>query len=84
MVGLWGRLGAVLLIIFLVPDTLVLHNDWSWLGKVSLTHVSAHAEQITHCLRNLGLLGGLLMVLGFGSGGFSIDLLRQGKRKVVG
>jgi putative oxidoreductase len=85
MVGLRGRLGAILLVIFLVPDTLVSHSDW--LAELSFSDffsdVAAQADQITHFLKNLGLLGGLLIVLGFGSGGFSLDLLLQAKKKAA-
>lgn len=77
--GFRGRLGAVLLILFLVPDAIV-HGDWSWLSAFSLSGLQAHAEEVTHFLKNVGLLGGLLMVLGFGSGGFSLDLFLGRKR----
>lgn len=77
--GFRGRLGALLLIFFLVPDTLV-HGDWGWLSGISLPEITAHADEVTHCLNNLALLGGLLMVLGFGSGGFSLDLFLAGRK----
>ena len=77
--GFRGRLGALLLIFFLVPDTLI-HGDWGWLSAISLPEITAHADEVTHCLNNLALLGGLLMVLGFGSGGFSLDLLFAGRK----
>jgi uncharacterized membrane protein YphA (DoxX/SURF4 family) len=79
-IGFRGRLGALLLILFLVPDTLA-HSDWSWLGAFSVPELRAHAEEVTHVLRNVGLLGGLLLVLGFGSGGFSFDLFLTGRKK---
>jgi len=75
LIGFRGRLAALLLIIFLVPDTFVLHSFWT----VAPPEV---AEQLTHFLKNVGLLGGLLMVLGFGSGGFSVDLV-MGRKKAA-
>jgi uncharacterized membrane protein YphA (DoxX/SURF4 family) len=80
VIGFRGRLGALLLIIFLVPDT-VAHCDWSWLGAWNLAELRAHAADVTHALKNVGLLGALLLVLGFGSGGFSFDLLLSGRKK---
>jgi putative oxidoreductase len=80
IVGLKGRLGAFLLILFLVPDTCI-YSDWSWVSLMPAAEYVARAEEITHCLQNLGLLGGLLLVLGFGSGGFSLDLLMSRRKK---
>lgn len=80
ILGYRGRLGALLLIVFLVPDTVV-HNDWSWLSTFNLSEVTAHAEAVSRLTKNLGLLGGLLLVLGFGSGGFSIDLCRSARKE---
>lgn len=37
--------------------------------------------QTRHVLKNFALLGALLLVLGFGSGGFSLDLLVTGRKK---
>lgn len=80
LIGFRGRLGALLLIIFLVPDTLVLHSFWT----IDPANVLAYTEHLTHFLKNVGLLGGLLLVVGFGSGGFSVDLLMGRKRRAEG
>ena len=80
IIGYRGRLGAVLLILFLVPDTLA-HSDWSWVSAMPLSEIVARGEEITHCLKNAGLLGGLFLVLGLGSGGFSLDLFLSGRKK---
>jgi putative oxidoreductase len=64
--GYRARLGAVGLIIFLIPTTLIFHNFWS----------SPEAQmmvQRTHFLKNLGIIGGLFMVSAFGPGGLSLD-----------
>jgi putative oxidoreductase len=80
LVGFRGRLAAFLLILFLVPDTLVLHSFWT----VDPANVLAYTEHLTHFLKNVGLLGGLLLVMGFGSGGFSVDLLLGRRRRTEG
>jgi len=79
VVGFRGRLGALVLIVFLVPDTLV-HSDWSWLSGLSVPELRAHADEVTHVLKNFALLGALFLVLGFGSGGFSLDLFFSGRK----
>ena len=73
LIGLRARLGAVLLILFLIPTTLVFHGDWT-------AGSSGASDQMLHFMKNLGLLGGLLMVLAFGAGGFSIDLFLRMKK----
>jgi len=75
LIGLRARLGATLLILFLIPTTLVFHGDWT-------AGTSGANDELLHFMKNLGLLGGLLMVLAFGAGGFSIDLFLR-MRKVA-
>lgn len=61
VLGYKSQIGAILLIIFLIPATLVFHNP------------VRDPSQITDFMKNLGLLGGLLMVIYFGSGPISLD-----------
>ncbi len=49
--GLQTRWGSLILIVFLVPTTLVFHNFWA-----------NKPQEIIPFLKNLGLIGGLLMV----------------------
>ena len=55
------KLGSVLLILFLIPATLVFHN------------FLADPNEINSFLKNIGLIGGLLMVIYAGAGALSID-----------
>ncbi|MEM9275559.1 MAG: DoxX family protein [Cyanobacteria bacterium P01_F01_bin.143] len=55
------KIGSTLLILFLIPATLVFHNPL------------ADPGQINAFLKNIGLIGGLLMVIYAGAGAFSID-----------
>jgi uncharacterized membrane protein YphA (DoxX/SURF4 family) len=55
------RIGATLLILFLLPATLFFHAFWMMTGP------EAAAQQIM-LLKNLGLLGGVLYVAIFGKG----------------
>ena len=59
LLGYKARLGALLLIGFLIPATLIFHFDFP--------------EQEVNFLKNLGLMGGLMMIVAFGSGEISLD-----------
>ena len=61
LLGYKVKIGALLLIIFLIPATLMFHNFLS------------DGEQINAFLKNVGLIGGLLMVIYTGSGAVSLD-----------
>jgi len=67
--GYFTRLGALLLIIFLIPTTLVFH-----------THFADPMQKI-HFMKNVSMLGGCLILLTAGAGRFSLDhLLRERKK----
>lgn len=61
LLGYKPRWGAIALIIFLVPTTLIFHTNF------------AEEMQVIQFLKNLALIGGLLMVVYFGSGPVSLD-----------
>ncbi|MDJ0536523.1 MAG: DoxX family protein [Xenococcaceae cyanobacterium MO_207.B15] len=55
------KIGSILLILFLIPATLVFHNPL------------ADPNEINSFLKNIGLIGGLLMTIYAGAGALSID-----------
>ncbi|WP_107670898.1 DoxX family protein [Cyanothece sp. BG0011] len=59
LLGYKSKIGAGLLIGFLIPATLIFHGTFP--------------EEEIAFFKNLGLMGGLLMVLAFGSGKFSLE-----------
>jgi putative oxidoreductase len=61
ILGYKVKLGATLLIVFLIPATLIFHNPL------------ADASELGSFLKNLGLVGGLLMVAYAGAGAASLD-----------
>ena len=61
------NIGSILLIIFLIPATVLFHNP------------IADPSQLNDFLKNIGLIGGLLMLIYAGSGALSID----GKKKTI-
>lgn len=67
LLGYWARLGALLIVAFLVPVTLIMHRFWG------LTDAMQAANQTAHFLKNVSMLGGALLVMYFGPGPFSLD-----------
>lgn len=68
LLGYKAKIGAWILIIFLIPITFLMHQFW-------LTEDVF--ENMMHQLcffKNLSILGGALMITYFGSGPFSLDL----------
>jgi putative oxidoreductase len=65
--GYHGRIGAWLLVLFLVPVTLYMHAFWG-----ASNAAAAHTQQIEF-LKNLALIGAALLVAYFGSGPLSLD-----------
>lgn len=61
LLGYWTRAGAVLLLIFMVPATLIFHTNF------------ADQIQVIMFMKNLAMMGGLLYVLAFGAGAVSLD-----------
>lgn len=59
--GIWVRLGALLLIIFLIPTTLIFHHFWQ-------LHGPDRDMQMVNFMKNVSILGGLLILLAMGKG----------------
>lgn len=70
MVGYKARLGALLLIAFLIPATVIFHDFWAFPDQ------QPPIEMIMF-MKNLSILGGLLIVLARGPGPMSIDAWRS-------
>lgn len=67
LLGYRARWGAWLIVLFLVPVTLTMHNFWA--AKDAMTA----QMQMAMFLKNLTIMGGALMVAYFGSGPMSLD-----------
>lgn len=57
--GIWTRVGAFLLFCVLIPATLLAHAFWNMDGI-------DYQKQLTHFMKNLGIMGGLLIVIAVG------------------
>ncbi|MBI5532793.1 MAG: DoxX family protein [Deltaproteobacteria bacterium] len=71
LLGYRARLGALLLVLFLVPVTLMMHRFWS------LTDPMMIQMQMAMFMKNVAMLGGALLVLHFGAGAVSFDAVRR-------
>jgi len=72
LLGYRAKQGAWLLVVFLIPVTLYMHKFWG------LTDPMMVQMQQAHFLKNVGLLGGALLIAYFGSGPLSLDARRTG------
>lgn len=68
LLGWQARLGALALAFFLVPTTLIFHDFWTYDGQ-------AQQDQMQHFMKNLTIIGGLLMVAAAGAGRYALDQL---------
>jgi putative oxidoreductase len=69
--GYHARAGAVLLILFLIPVTVLMHNFWA------VADPGIAKMQQAHFMKNVALLGGTLLIGYFGAGPCSVDSLRR-------
>lgn len=66
LLGLYTWIGATVLIVMLVPVTLKMHRFWG------ITDPMLATNQMTHFMKNVTLVGALLLVTYFGSGPLSL------------
>lgn len=64
--GYRARLGAWLLILFIIPAAAIFHDFWNLRGHERLM------EQISF-MKDLAILGGLMIIAAFGPGKYSFD-----------
>jgi uncharacterized membrane protein YphA (DoxX/SURF4 family) len=69
ILGYFTRFGALLLVIFLIPTTLIFHN------------IFADPKMMIHFMKNVSMFGGCLILLASGAGRFSLDSLLRNKKK---
>lgn len=64
--GYWTRIGAGLLIAFMIPTTLIFHTNFG------------DMNQMIHFMKNLAMTGGLLYLATYGPGPLSLDRRTSG------
>jgi putative oxidoreductase len=67
LLGYRAKLGAWLLVLFLVPVTFTMHRFWA------VADPAAAQDQMAHFMKNLSMLGGALLISQFGAGPLSLD-----------
>jgi putative oxidoreductase len=77
LLGFQTRIGAGLLMIFLVPVTVMMHNFWA-----STDPLTQQIEQAMF-LKNLTMLGGALVISYFGAGPLSLDALLSHDKSAI-
>ncbi|MGN6294062.1 MAG: DoxX family protein [Chitinophagaceae bacterium] len=73
ILGYKARTGAWLIVIFLIPVTMMMHNFWT------IADPMMKQTQMAMFLKNISMLGGALLIAYFGAGPFSIDAWRKKK-----
>ena len=77
LLGYRAKIGAWLLVLFLVPVTLAMHNFWA-------VHDPMMAQiQIGMFMKNVSILGGALLISQLGSGPLSLDARRTAPVRAV-
>jgi putative oxidoreductase len=71
LLGYRAKLGAWLIVLFLVPVSLMMHKFWT------VTDPMMAQIQMVLFMKNVSMLGGALLVSQFGAGPFSLDARRS-------
>ena len=71
LLGYRAKLGAWLIVLFLIPVTLMLHKFWT-VSDPMMAQI-----QMILFMKNVSMLGGALLITQFGAGPFSLDARRS-------
>jgi putative oxidoreductase len=70
LAGLFTRLTAWIVFLYMIPTTFLFHNFWAMQGADRI-------DTMIHFEKNLAIMGGLLLLAAFGPGAYSIDSARR-------
>jgi putative oxidoreductase len=71
LLGLRARIGALMILAFLVPVSLTMHAFWAE------TNPAVSGIEFAMFMRNVAMAGGALLLAAFGPGPWSFDALRK-------
>jgi putative oxidoreductase len=66
LIGFKTRIAAWVLFVYLIPTTLAFHNFWALQGM-------EQQDNMIHFMKNLAIMGGLLILAANGPGAYSVD-----------
>ncbi len=66
ILGWQARLGAAALLLWMIPVTLIFHAFWA-------APADQAQMQMIQFFKNVGLMGAMLLIIGFGAGPYSVD-----------
>lgn len=66
LLGFKARIGAILLIAFIIPASLIFHNFWAFEGQ-------EQQNQMINFMKNMAILGGLISIVASDVGGWRLD-----------
>jgi len=66
LLGFKARIGAALLIAFIVPASLIFHNFWTYEGQ-------EQQQQMIHFMKNVAILGALISIVAGDVRGWRLD-----------
>lgn len=72
LAGFQTKLASWILFLFLIPTTFLFHNFWTMSGMEQM-------DNIAHFMKNMAIMGGLLILAANGAGAYSVDSSRAGK-----
>jgi putative oxidoreductase len=67
LIGFQTRIAAWVLFVYLIPTTLIFHNFWA------IKVMEQQQDNMVHFLKNLAIMGGLLLLAAYGPGAYSLD-----------
>lgn len=71
LLGYRAKIGAWLIVLFLLPVTFMMHKFWTIADPIMAQ------VQLTMFMKNISMLGGALLISQFGAGPFSLDARRS-------
>ena len=72
IIGYKAKIGAWLIVVFLIPVTFMMHNFWT------LTDPMMKQMQMAMFWKNISMLGGALLITWYGAGLLSLDARDKG------